>query len=51
MSHVHTPEKHDDVLALDWCECGYEFKGGSWRPPKTMEGFIRRSRWNPEEEA
>ncbi len=49
-NHVHEAEKHDPILALDWCACGWERdKSGRWRYPRTLEGFIRRARSVEEE--
>lgn len=49
--HVHEEDTFHDVLRLHWCVCGYEKRqDGRWTPPRTMEGFIRRSRaWKEEE--
>lgn len=49
--HIHEEDTWHPALAVHWCRCGYEKrKDGEWRPPKTMEGLIRRARaWKAEQ--
>lgn len=49
--HIHEEGEYHRALDLWFCRCGYEKrKDGEWRPPKTMEGLIRRaSAWKAEQ--